>query len=50
MRNYCMVVDEVDGLVVQCVVTEILYEEDTDPLFTDEELAEELLSGITVTQ
>lgn len=50
MRNYCMVVDEVDGLVVQCVVTEILYEEDTAPLFTDEELAEELLSGITVTQ
>lgn len=50
MRNYCMVVDEMDGLVVQCVVTEILYEENATPLFTDEELAEELLSGITINQ
>ena len=50
MRNYCMVVDEMDGLVVQCVVTEILYEENSASLFTDEELAEELLSGIIVNQ
>lgn len=46
MRNYCMVVDAAEELVVQCVLTETLYTPEAESLFTDDELAEELLSNI----
>ena len=46
MRNYCMVLDVDEGLVLQCIVSEVLFAPENESMFDDDEMAYEVLSNI----
>ena len=46
MRNYCMVLDVNEGLVLQCIVTEVLFAPEYESIFDDNEMAYEVLSNV----